>query len=104
MTAGRVGNGPMQAEGRMRNLSYLRPMSFHVTVETDSGTYAEWFLPNVAPQKQMPLAKQYAQKQMQNAPGGPSQTFVVRVRTVVPDSDAGQQWQRGQLPVPIYRQ
>lgn len=104
MTAGRVGNGPMQAEGRMRNLSYLRPMSFHVTVETDAGTYAEWFLPNVAPQKQMPLAKQYAQKQMQNAPGGPSQTFVVRVRAVVPDSDAGQQWQRGQLPVPIYRE
>jgi len=103
LTAGRAGNGPMQAEGRMRNISYLRPMSFHVTVETNSGAYAEWFLPNVAPQKQMPLTKQYAQKQMQNAPGGPSQTFVVRVRAVVPDSDTGQQWQRGQLPVPVYR-
>ncbi len=103
MTAGRVGNGSMQAEGRIRNISHLRPMSFHVTVETESGSYAEWFLPNVAPLKQMPLAKQFAQKRMANAPGGPGTTFVVRVRAVVPDSDAGQQWARGQLPVPVFR-
>lgn len=104
MTAARVGvGGAMQAEGRMRNISHLRPMSFHVTVETDSGAYADWFLPNVAPLKQMPLPKQFAQKVMQNAPGGQSQTFVVRVRAVVPDSETGQQWQRGQLPIPTYR-
>ena len=102
MTAGRAGAGAMQAEGQMRNISHLRPMSFHITVETDSGTYAEWYIPNVAPLKQMPLPKQSAQKRMQNAPGGASQTFVVRVRAAVPDSDAAQQWQRGQLPVPVY--
>lgn len=104
LTAGRVGNGAMQTEGRMRNISHLRPMSFHVTVETDSGTYAEWLLPNIAPLKQVPLPKQFADKRMQNAPGGPSQTFVVRVRAAVPDSDTAQQWQRGQLPVPVYRE
>jgi hypothetical protein len=104
MTAGRVNNGAMQAEGRMRNLSLLRPMSFYVTVETDAGTYADWYLPNVAPQKEMPLAKQFAQKQMQNAPGGPSQTFVVKVRAAVADSDTALQWQRGQLPAPVYRE
>jgi hypothetical protein len=104
MTAGRVNNGAMQAEGRMRNLSHLRPMSFHVTVETDAGTYAEWFLPNVAPQKVLPLPKQFAQRRMINAPGGPSSTFVVRVRAAVPESDTAQQWQRGQLPVPVYRE
>ncbi len=102
MTAGRAGAGAMQAEGQMRNISHLRPMSFHITVETDSGTYAEWFLPNVAPLKHLPLPKQFAQKRMQNAPGGPSQTFAVRVRAAVPDSVAAQQWQRGQLPVPVY--
>ncbi len=104
LTAGRVGNGAMQTEGRMRNISHLRPMSFHVTVETDSGTYAEWLLPNIAPLKQVPLPKQFADKRMQNAPGGPSQTFVVRVRAAVPDSETAQQWQRGQLPVPVYRE
>ena len=102
MTAARSGNGSMQAEGRMRNISHLRPMSFHVTVETDSGTYAEWFLPNVAPLKQMPLPKQLAQKRMQNAPGGASQTFVVHARAAVPDSEAAKQWQRGELPVPVF--
>lgn len=103
MTAGRVNNGAMQAEGRMRNISHLRPMSFHITVETEAGTYAEWFLPNVAPLKQAVLGKQFAQKRMQNAPGGPAQTFLVRVRTAVPDSQTAQEWQRGQLPVPEYR-
>lgn len=103
ITAGRVNSGVMQAEGRMRNISHLRPMSFHITVETDAGNYAEWYLPNVAPQKQMPLAKQFAQKRMQSGPGGPGQTFVVRVRAAIPDSETAQQWQRGQLPVPVYR-
>lgn len=103
MSVSRNGSGAMQAEGRMRNLSLLRPMSFYVTVETNAGTYTEWFLPNVAPQKQMPLAKQSAQKQMPNAPGGPAETFVVRVRAAVADSETALQWQRGQLPSPVYR-
>lgn len=103
ITAGRVNNGAMQAEGRMRNISHLRPMSFHITAETESGNYAEWYLPSVAPLKQMPLAKQFAQKRMQSAPGGPAQTFVIRVRAAVPDSETAQQWQRGQLPVPVFQ-
>ncbi|MBS0204763.1 MAG: DUF1570 domain-containing protein [Planctomycetes bacterium] len=105
IAAARAGNGPMQAEGWMRNLSHLRPMSFHITVETDSGQYAEWFLPNVAPSKnKIPLGKQVAQKQMANSPGGPSSTFVIRVSAVVPDSESGQKWKRGQLPVPDFQQ
>jgi len=103
MTAGRINNGLMQAEGRMRNISHLRPMSFHITVETESGNYAEWFLPNVAPLKQAVLGKQFAQKRMANAPGGPAETFVVRVRTAVPESTTAQQWSRGELPVPRFR-
>jgi hypothetical protein len=104
MTVLRGGGGAMQAEGRMRNLSQLRPMSFYITVETNAGTYTEWFLPNVAPLKQLPLAKQTAQKLMPNAPGGPAQTFVVRVRAAVAESETALQWQRGQLPVPVYRE
>ena len=103
MTAARAPNGLIQAEGRMRNMSHLRPMSFYVTVETESGTYADWYLPNVAPLKQMPLGKQFAQKRMSGAPGGNAQTFVVRVRTAVPDSEQAQEWQRGGLPLPVFR-
>lgn len=102
MTAVRTNNGPLEVEGRMRSISHIRPMSFHVTVETEAGTYAEWFHANVAPLKVMPLPKQNVQKRMTNAPGGPSSTFRVRVRAVVPESESGQQWQRGQLPVPVF--
>lgn len=102
MNAVATNNGPLEVGGQMRSISHIRPMSFHVTVETDAGTYAEWFHPNVAPLKVVPLAKQTAQKRMQNAPGGPSSTFRVKVRAVVPDSEDAQQWQRGQLPVPVF--
>ena len=88
--------------GTMRNMSQIRPMSFLVTVETDGGTYAEWFLPNVAPQKISQLPPQFARKPMKGSPGGPSETFRVKVKTAVPDSETGKAWQRGQLPVPVW--
>ena len=102
MNAVRTSNGPLEVGGQMRSISHIRPMSFHVTVETDAGTYAEWFHPNIAPLKVVQLSKQTVQKRMENAPGGQSSTFRVRVRAVVPDSEIGQQWQRGQLPVPAF--
>ena len=33
-----------EAKGQMRNLSLIRPMSFHIAVVTGEGTYAEWYL------------------------------------------------------------
>lgn len=102
MTAVRTNNGPLEVEGRMKSISHIRPMSFHITVETEAGTYAEWFHANVAPLKIVPLPKQVVQKRMANAPGGPSSTFRVRVRAVVPESEKGQQWLRGQLPTPEF--
>ena len=103
MTASKNQAGSVpKVEGRMRNMSQIRPMSFLVTVETDGGTYAEWFLPNVAPQKISQLPAQLARKPMQGARGGPSQTFRVKVKTAVPDSETGKAWQRGQLPVPVW--
>jgi hypothetical protein len=95
-------DGDLEVEGRMRNVSQIRPMSFHITVETEAGTYAEWYLPNVAPLKLSPLPRQFAQKRMKGAPGGPSRTFRVKVKAVVPDSEAGKAWQRGELPIPVF--
>ncbi len=94
--------GVPTVEGRMRNISHIRPMSFHITIETDAGTYAEWYLPNVAPLKVSPLPKQLAQKRMKDGPGGPARTFRVKVNAAVPESEVGKAWQRGQLPVPVW--
>lgn len=94
--------GAMEAEGRMKNVSQIRPMSFYITLETNSGTYVEWYLPNVAPSKVVSLSRQVAQKRMKGAPGGAAETFRVKVRTAVPDGEVGKTWQRGQLPVPVW--
>ena len=103
MTASKDQPGSLPTvEGRMKNMSQIRPMSFLVTVETDSGTYAEWYLANIGPQKTTPLPKQLAKKRMQGGPGGPSQSFRVKVKTAVPDSETGKAWQRGQFPVPVW--
>ncbi len=106
MTAVRDENkgGVLEVEGRMRNLSTIRPMSFHVTVETEAGTYADWFIPNLATLKTSPLPKQFVQKLMANAPGGPSRRFIVKVKAAVPDGETGQAWQRGNLPKPKFRE
>jgi hypothetical protein len=94
--------GALEVEGRLKNISTLRPMSFHVTVETDGGAYADWYLPQVPTLKTVPLPKQNAIKRMKNSPGGPSSLFAVRVRAVVPESEEGQSWKRGELPVPVF--
>ena len=97
-----AGGGAFETEGHLKNVSQIRPMSYVVTVETDTGTYAEWFLSSVAPSKVVPLSKQLAQKRMNGAPGGAAQTFRVKVKAAVPDGEIGKTWQRGQLPVPVW--
>ena len=77
-------------------------MSYHVTVETDSGTYADWHVPSLDILKTVPLKSQVARKMMRGAPGGPSRTFRVRVRSVTPDSRDAELWKAGQLPVPEF--
>jgi hypothetical protein len=106
MTAIRDENkgGLLEVEGRIRNLSTIRPMSFHVTVETEAGAYADWFVPSLGTLKTAPLPRQFVQKLMENAPGGPSRSFRVRVKAAVPDGETGQRWQQGSLPKPIFGQ
>ena len=94
--------GQLVVQGRLRNISPLRPMSFHVTVETDGGTYADWLVPNLATSKIVPLPQQVVRKQMQNGPGIAANRFSVRIQAVVPTSETGEAWQRGELPVPVY--
>jgi len=96
--------GQLLVQGELRNASPFRALSFHVTVETDAGLYAEWFVPDLASGRKVPLKRQVVRQQMQNAPGGLSQTFRVRIRSALPDSDDAAAWKQGDLPVPVFGQ
>ncbi len=88
-------------EGQLTNISPLRPMAFHVTVETDGGTYADWYIATLDIGQTVPLARQYARKAMQGVHSrGAASTFRVRIRSVTPDSEEAAQWRKGELPVP----
>ena len=93
----------IETEGRMRNLSQIRAMSFFVTLETDAGTYAEWYFPRIEPLKISQLPKQLTKKRMNGAPADRAETtFRVRVQSAVPESETGKAWKRGELPVPVW--
>lgn len=94
--------GALFVEGRLKNISPIRDLAFHVTVETTAGTYAEWHLPDLAMKKTAPLKLQRVAKLMKNAPGGLANTFFVRVRAAPPESEQAQRWKRGGLPVPVF--
>jgi hypothetical protein len=104
VTAVQRAGGPLRVQGRMKNISPLRDMSFHVIVETETGLYADWYVPSLSINRAAPLPLQQVRKRLPNAPGGNSSTFRVRVRSVPPDSEEGQRWKRGELPVPEFRE
>eukprot|EP00913_Durusdinium_trenchii_P023395 g21973.t1 len=93
-------NGVVVAHGRLFNISPIRPMTFHVTIETNSGTYAEWLVPELTNRSSISLKRQVAQKLMKNARGGAARSFHVRVRSAVPGTETEKRWRSGQLPVP----
>ena len=101
--------GDLTVEGRIRNLSQIRPMSFYIMIETEAGAHAEWFLPNVASQKIVSLPRKIAvtprEQKRGVRPGNERQegtplTIRIQVKTAVPDSETGQKWQRGDFPIP----
>lgn len=97
-----VSSGRLEVGGSLRNISPIRAMSYHVTVETDAGVYADWHIHNLEIRKSVPLQKQFAAKRMVNAPGGFPRTFRVKVQSVPPDSREAETWKAGNLPVPVY--
>ena len=96
----------LEVQGTLRNLSPLRPLAFHVTVETDAATYADWYIPKLDLRKNAPLPPQNVVKPMQAAAapgaGQNARTFRVRIRSVPADSDEARRWSSGQLPVPVF--
>jgi hypothetical protein len=79
-------------------------MSFHVTVETDVGTYAEWLVKDLAVGQSVPLKAQYVTKAMRNGrSGGESRKFLVRIRSAVPGGEVARAWENDGLPVPVFQ-
>lgn len=91
---------PPRIEGWLQNISPFRPMTFHVTVQTDVGTYAEWYLPKVGIRKKIKLKPQNAKMLMQGGRGGSWKSYRVVVESVYPNSEIAKEWASGKLPVP----
>ena len=97
--------GRLFVEGTLTNVSPLRPMAFHVTAETDGGTYADWHIPTLEIGRSAALEEQTASKLMEGVrQRGRSHTFRVKIQAVPPDSPEAGQWKKGVLPVPVYVQ
>ena len=92
----------LEVKGKLTNLSPLRSLAFYVTVETETGTYAEWLIPSLEVNKTIPLAPQVVSKVMEGATGGASRTFRVHVKSVPSDSEEAAAWKKGQIPLPRF--
>ena len=91
---------PPRIEGWLQNISPFRPMTFHVTVQTDAGTYAEWYLPAVGIRKKIKMKSKNADHLMRGGRGGKWRTYHVEVESVYPGSETAKAWASGNLPVP----
>ncbi|MDA0588434.1 MAG: DUF1570 domain-containing protein [Planctomycetota bacterium] len=87
----------MLVQGKLRNISPIRDMTYYVTIVTDTGTFADWFVPRLKINQLIPLKPQAARR-----PDGrfsaPGRSFRMRVQSVPADSDAAKAWASGQLP------
>ena len=78
----------MKVQAQLRNLSPIREMAFVVTVVSDSGNTAQWYLPNMKINE-----FQLLQPKLVRGRG-----FNVMVQSTPSDSDTAASWRRGQLP------
>lgn len=86
--------------GRLRNTSPIRPMSYYVCVETDTGACSEWFLPDVPVNRVVELGLQPVHPSLRRGVAfRPSNTFSVKIRSTTPDSAEAQAWKQGNFPV-----
>ena len=91
-------DGVLRLEGKLLNISPLRPMSFLVMVASGDGTYALWFHDKVGIDKTVPLATQQPTQRIPGGgAGGGAGTYRVLIRSAPSDSPivAGWRSQRG---------
>ncbi len=92
--------GQLQVRGSIRNRSPFRDWTLYVTVETDSGTYAEWLIPSLASGKTASLKPAVANRVAPGRAGGPSRAYRVHVRSALPGSQEAKAWIDGEVPGP----
>ncbi len=93
----------IEVQGQIRNESPLRDFAFYVTVQTDSGLYADWFLPSVGRLQIAQLPKQLVMKQSAGGAGGEGDRFWVEVVSALPDSEEVARWKSGDSPTPVWK-
>jgi len=87
----------MQVQGRLRNISPIREMSYYVTVVTDTGNIANWYIPRLRVNQLIPLKPQTTRR-LPGSTGGPGRAFRLLVKSTPADSDEAQSWASGRLP------
>lgn len=91
--------GILRVSGRLRNTSPIRPMSFYVCVEADSGERGEWFLPEVQINQIVELQPLSARPSTRwTSQFIPSDSFTVRVHSTTPESAEALNWKQGRYP------
>lgn len=93
--------GQLRVGGALRNISPLRAMTFYVTVETESGMYADWLVPDLRPTQKQSLPVQVVTKMISREQAGSSRQYRVFIRSVPAASREAAAWKSGQLPPPV---
>ncbi|MCA9079123.1 MAG: DUF1570 domain-containing protein [Planctomycetaceae bacterium] len=101
-----IGNGlgSIGAEGKIKNISPLRSMTFYVTIETAGGQYTGWLITDLRPSQTANLAAQIANRPIPGARPSPATSFQVWIRSVAAGSAAAERWKAGELPGPVMGQ
>lgn len=87
--------------GKLKNISYIREMAYYVTIETGSGLYAEWFIPNLSINRSTPLKSQYARKPVSTPKANlGASSVMINVHSAPVESEKAKTWARGSVPAP----
>jgi len=94
-----LSSGRLLVEGQIKNTSPIRPMTYHVSVVTGSGTYTDWVIDGLDVNAQTVLSGKVAAKVLPGTVGGLAATFTVRVQSTLAGSETAKQWNR-EAPLP----
>jgi hypothetical protein len=91
----------IQIGGNLTNISYIRDMAYYVTIETGSGLYADWHIPNLSINRSTALNLQYARKRAAKPnPRLGASSVMLKVHSAPIQSEMAGAWKRGQVPAP----
>ena len=101
---GETNGRQLNVQGKLRNISPIREMSYYVTVSTPGGLYTDYYIPKLRINQVYGLSPQLVNKRIAGARGGPGnyRGFALRVLSAPADSPTAKAWAEGKLPVPKF--